>query len=48
MALPTDEKTLLAIHHISQGDADPHEQSTETLKHPMGSVAEIRHQEIHI
>ena len=39
---------ILTIYRIANGDAHSHEQGTETLKQPMGSVAEVRHQQIHI
>jgi hypothetical protein len=39
---------ILSIYRVADGDAHSHEQSTETLKQPMGGAAEIRHKEIHI
>jgi hypothetical protein len=39
-------KQILPIYRIADGDAHSHQQSTETLKQPMGSIAEIRHKEI--
>jgi hypothetical protein len=41
-------KQILPIYRIADGDAHSHEESTQTLKEPMGSVAELRHKQIHI
>jgi hypothetical protein len=36
-------KQILPIYGVADGDAYSHEESAEPLKHPMGSVVEIRH-----
>jgi hypothetical protein len=41
-------KQIFPIYRIADGDAHSHEESTQTLKEPMGSVAELRHKQIHI
>ena len=41
-------KQIFPIYRIADGDAHSHEESTGTLKEPMGSVVELRHKQIHI
>src|ERR1700736_4287704 len=48
LAASSHFQQILPIYRIADGDAHSHEQSTETLKQPMGNAAEIRHKEIHI
>jgi hypothetical protein len=41
-------KLILPIYHVTNGDARPHEQSTETLQQPVGGVAKMGDQEVYI